>query len=326
MTQYKDGPRPAVIGTCTLLGAYRSPENPPGADECLADGLAAIDRMAREAEEKGWNLDIVALPETFAHVSGESAAENAEPIDGHVITALAEKARTYRTYVAAPVQLRDGDTIYNSVVILDRKGEPIGAYHKVFPVLKPDGSLESGVMPGDRFPVFDLDFGRVGVQICWDIVFEEGWKALADQGAELVLFSTDPGGELGLRTRAWQHGYYIVGSTYRPPALVVAPTGREIARTSGDREVLVIQLDLDYRILFSNCLWTWGPSRRKQYIDRINLDWHDTEGMYLVTSLDPELSVGRFLEIEGLETGRGRLARNIKVLLAERGGPPKMPE
>ena len=88
---------------------------------------------------------------------------------------------------------------------------------------------------------------------------------------------------------------------------------------------MVVRLDLDYRILFSNCLWTWGPSRRKQYVDRINLDWHDIEGMYLVTSLDPELSVGRFLEIEGLETGRGRLTRNIDILLAERGGPPQMP-
>ena len=322
MSQRRDGPCPAVIGTCTLLGAYRSPENVPNSDECLADGLAAVDRMAREAEGKGWNLDMVVLPETFAHVSDESAAEGAEPIDGRIITALSEKARAYHTHVAAPVQLREGDIIYNSVVILDREGEAIGAYHKVFPVLKPDGSLESGVMPGDRFPVFDLDFGRVGVQICWDLVFEEGWRALADQEAELVLFSSDPPGELGLRSRAWQHGYYIVASTYRPPSLVIAPTGRETARTSGDRDVLVVRLDLDYRILFSNCLWTWGPSRREQYVDRINLDWHDVEGMYLVTSLDPELPVGRFLEIEGLETGRGRLARNIDVQLAERGGPP----
>ena len=36
-----------------------------------------------------------------------------------------------------------------------RGGEPIGAYHKVGPVLRTDGSLEHGVMPGREFPLFD---------------------------------------------------------------------------------------------------------------------------------------------------------------------------
>ena len=57
MSKRRDGPRPAVIGTCTL--ATRGSGD---ADALLANGLAMIDQMARAAERNGWGLDIVALP------------------------------------------------------------------------------------------------------------------------------------------------------------------------------------------------------------------------------------------------------------------------
>ncbi|TVS08019.1 MAG: hypothetical protein EA424_29065 [Planctomycetaceae bacterium] len=50
--------------------------------------------------------------------------------------------------------------------------------------------LEGGVRPGAEHNVFELDFGRGGVQICYDVEYPEGWQRLAEKGAELVLFST----------------------------------------------------------------------------------------------------------------------------------------
>ena len=43
-------------------------------------------------------------------------------------------------------------------------------------------------MPGDGFPVFDLDFGRVGALVCWDNWFSESIKLAKRNGAELLLF------------------------------------------------------------------------------------------------------------------------------------------
>ena len=83
---------------------------------------------------------------------------------------------------------------------------------------------------------------------------------------------------------------------------------------------LVTRIDLDYRVLHSNCLWEWPQSRLEKYAGRIKME------RLLVHSLDPEVPVRRFLEIEALLTGRQRLRRNTALLDEVRGGPPVMPE
>jgi predicted amidohydrolase len=320
MDQRRDGPRRATVGTCSM-------PRPEGAtaDELLGRYLGAIDRMAARAGEQGLQLDLAVLPECSFDLVVRSVEEVAEALDGRVVTAVARKARQHHTYATAPVQTRREGRVYNSVVLLDRQGEPVGVYDKVFPVMMTDGSLEYGITPGRSFPVFDLDFGRVGIQICWDVAFDDGWQALADQGAELVLHCTDPSSLVAMRGRAWWHEYYIVSSTMAPPALVVDPVGRVVGRTRESGEVLVLSLDLDFRVLHSNCLWGWPEPRRHEYAGRINLDWDDEAKEYLVTSSDPALPVRRFLEVEGLLTGRQRNARNAQLQDEMRGGPPDMP-
>jgi predicted amidohydrolase len=317
MTPRVDGPRPAVVGTCSLA----SPQS-AGVEERLADRLEMIDLMAREAELKEWVLDIVLVPEVSAPDTIKRAIDGAEDMSGPTIAAMAQKARRYGTYVAVPMHVLDGGRAYNSVVLLDRDGEPVGRYDKAFPVTMSDGSLEHGVTPGRAFPVFDLDFGRVAVQICWDVAFPDGWQALADQDAELVLYPTSPISMTALRGHAQRHNYYIVGSVHRVPAAVIGPAGNVIATTTADREVLVVRVDLDYEVLNTNCLWEWPESKRREWAGRIKLEWHEDEYLYVLTSLDPEWPVRRFLAEEGLLTGRQRRARNLRLLDEARGPLP----
>jgi len=321
MSKCKDGPRPAVIGTCSL-----SARGINDSDQTLANGLAMVDEMARKADEKGWVLDMVVLPEGFAHVDGSSSLERAETIDGKIVTALAEKARAYSTYASVSLWLREGKRIYNSVVVLDRKGKPVGVYHKVFPVVLPDGSLEGGVTPGHEFPIFDLDFGRIGVQICFDVCYDEGWDALSVQEAELVLFPSAAPSVSAIISHAYRHGYYIVASTYRPPAIIVNPLGHEIARSANDREVTVVQIDLDYRILPSRFIWTRGDEIKSKYGDSVDFGWHDAEGFCLLTSSDPKFPIGHLVEKENLETISEFLSRNQQTQTVVRGVPPSMPK
>ncbi len=320
MTERRPGPRHAVVGTCTL-----SPQDPPDPDDLLRVALDMVDRMARQAEDNGWGLDLFLFPEhSWPWETGDVRAA-AEAIDGRTVSAMAEKARQHHAYGAVPVHLIEGDRVFNSVVMLDRSGEPIGVYSKVFPVVMPDGTVEHGVTPGSEFPIFELDFGRVGVQICFDAAFETGWQAYADQEAELVLFSTDPPSVLGLPARALRHQYYIVSSTFRPPSMVVDPTGRVVARTAEDREALVARFDLDYRIMPSRFSWTRGKEIEEKYGDRIKQDWSTEGWCVLLTSTDPELPVGRVVEQEGLKTVREWLADNVAAQNAARGGPPRLP-
>ena len=255
----------------------------------------------------------------------DNLRDAAEELDGKTVTAIGKLARKHRTYVTVPIQRRHENDVRNSIVIVNRNGEIIGVYDKVHPVLMQDGSLEYGIKPAKMIPVFDLDFGRVGVQICWDVAFDDGWRALANQDAELVLFSTNPAVVIALRGYAWRHGYYIAASATHPPSAIVDPLGRVISTTVADNEVLVERVDLDYRVLHSNCMWEWNQERAKKYDGRINIEWDVEAHEYLATSLDPELPIRQFLSGEGLLTGRQRNGQNIKLLLKERGGPPVVP-
>ncbi len=319
---HRDGPRPAVIGICS----HGLPQEDGASKEQLAEAqlsghLEMIDEMARKAAEQGWGLDVATLPEHSPQGLVEGVAEAAEALDGRRVTALAEKAREHNAYVAAPVHLARDGKVYNSIVMIDRSGDVLGVYDKSFPVTWTDGSLERGVTPGCEFPVFDLDIGRVGLQICWDASFPQGWQAFADQGAELILYSTDPVGMLSLRSRAWEHEYYVAGSAHRAPAAVVEPTGHVIATTSTDSEALVVRVDLDYRVLNTNCLWEWPESKREEYADRIKLEWRPDEYVHLITSTDPDVPIGRFLQEQGLVSGRERRDQNLELIRTARDAP-----
>ena len=320
MTKRKPGPRPAVIGTCTL--AIRGIED---ADELLANGLEMIDAMAREAEKKGWGLDIVALPEHFAIPSESDPFATAKNLDGRTVTAVAERARSHGTYAVVPMYVREGDVVYNSAVLLDRAGEPVGVYHKVFPVVLPDGSIERGVTPGREIPLFETDFGRVGLQICWDVVFDDGWQALADQEAELVLFPSAAPSLPLLISHAYRYTYYVAGSIMRPPSPIVNPMGRIVAQSSQNKDVAVARVDLDYRVVPSTYLWSRGNALQKKYGDAIDWNWHDAEGSCLMTSSDPEMPIGRFLETEDIMTLRDWVDYNRQRDEEARGGPPAVP-
>jgi predicted amidohydrolase len=315
-----DGPRFATIGICTLWQA-----DAPSAAAQLADYLAMIDAMARAAERQGWRLDLALLPEVsfkFAEGNLRAAAEDTE---GKTAAAIGAKARQLGAYAVAPILRASGGAVYNSLVLLDRAGRSVGVYDKVHPVMMRDGSLEFGVAPGREFPVFDLDFGKVGMQICWDVAFADGWQALADQDAELVLFATNPAVPLALRGYAWRHGYYIAASTVHPIAPVVDPVGRVVVATSADREVAVARINLDYRVVHSNCMWDWPLDEHPEYQGRMKIEWDADAHEFLVSSLVSDLPVQRFLTTEGLLTGRQRNGRNIELLLKERGGPPVLP-
>ncbi|MBI1926537.1 hypothetical protein HYR99_20125 [Candidatus Poribacteria bacterium] len=93
-----------------------------------------------------------------------------------------------------------------------------------------------------------------------------------------------------------------------------------------DKEVAVVRVDLDYRILPSRFLWTRGEEIKRKYGDRVDYGWHDAEGFYLVMSRDPALLVGQLVEREGLETLGAFLARNRQAQTAARGAPPSLPE
>ncbi|HLK60154.1 MAG TPA: carbon-nitrogen hydrolase family protein, partial [Chthonomonadaceae bacterium] len=136
--------------------------------------------------------DLVCFSETFtgSGIYGQASAETAETVPGPTTDAFAQRAREHRCYVICPIRTTRAGRQWNSAVVIDRSGDILGIYDKIHPVTtSPDYTVfEDGISPGKEPCVFDLDFGRVGIQICFDAGFPETWAALAQQGAQMVFW------------------------------------------------------------------------------------------------------------------------------------------
>jgi 5-aminopentanamidase len=217
-----------------------------------------IDHTRAAAER---NAKLVIFPECalpgYAFESLEEAVPFAEKIDGPSSNALANVCRETGVYVAAGFIESASDKFYNSVMLVGPNGV-VGSYRKVhLPFLGIDRFLS----PGDRpFEVFELPFGKVGLNICYDISFPESSRVLKLMGAELIVLPTNwpPGArrspEFVVNTRALEnHLFYAAcnrvgnerGWEFIGRSKVVDCNGDTLAEAGTEaEELLVVEMDL----------------------------------------------------------------------------------
>jgi predicted amidohydrolase len=230
-------------------------------------------------------LDIVCLGEVITRVGTDaSLVDVAEPIPGPATRRLGDAAKRNGIWVVAGLTERAGDVVYNTAVLLDRRGRLAGTYRKTH---LPREEWKQGVRPGHEYPVFDTDFGRVAIQICYDWFFPEPAAILALKGAEIVFAPTwgntlpdEDGmvnGETAFRVRARDNGLYMVPSVYSGSSLVIDPMGRILASNAGRDGVFWAEIDLNRR----ECLEWVGHWRSIGPRDRMPLSYDDLTGGYL---------------------------------------------
>ncbi|MFP3903192.1 MAG: carbon-nitrogen hydrolase family protein [Armatimonadota bacterium] len=205
-----------------------------------------------EAGEMG--ADIVCCGEVItAPGTGMSKFELKESADGPTAQILGEVADKYDMYIVAGIYEWDGESIYNTAILLDRDGNLAGRYRKVHLTVT---AGPGGSSPGPEYPVFETDFGTIGMEICYDNFFPECARALAVNGAEIIFLPiwgdgrTDWSYEVSCRSRALDNSVFLVSSNYsQKRSLVVGPTGEILADTDGAQGVVMAEVDLDARHL-----------------------------------------------------------------------------
>lgn len=309
-------PRKVVVGTA-IFGPYTKY---PGLADRLKVLAGMVDEMAAVAAERypDRHLDLAILPETVVTSNSGTAAERAIPLAGPVQDCFSSLARKHKTYIIVPMDLAEegpqGKFFSNAAVLFDRKGGVAGIYRKVHPVaVLGTNALEGGIRPGQSYPVFDCDFGRLGIQICWDIKFDEGWKALAEQGAEIVAWPTASPATAQPASRAGIHRYYIVSSTWRVDATVFEPTGLIGAQVEGARKVLVHQLDLSYAVLGWSAPLNNGKGLTDKFGDKVGYHYVPREDVGLFWSNDPRMTIGSMIGSLGLEEMDAQVERNRRL-------------
>ena len=196
--------------------------------------------------------DLVCLTEGLNGVrTGLPYPQAAEPIPGPFTEALGEVARRFGMYVVAGLYERAGRLCYNTAVLIDREGRLLGRYRKTH---LPEGEALGGLTPGEDYPVFETDFGRVGMEICYDNFFPEVARSLAVGGAEVVCLPIAGDGRAGhyaydivARTRAIDNALFLVTSIWSPRSLIIDPEGHILADSAGRETIITARVDLDER-------------------------------------------------------------------------------
>ncbi|MBB3357491.1 MULTISPECIES: N-carbamoylputrescine amidase [unclassified Novosphingobium] len=170
---------------------------------CTWDLAANLDRaemLVREAAAQG--AQVVLLQELFEapYFCADERPDHfalARPWVGNpVIARFADLAAELG--VVLPISFFEsvGAAHFNTLAMIDADGTELGLYRKSHIPQGPGYREKYFFAPGDTgFQVWDTAFGRIGAGICWDQWFPECARALALQGAELILYPTAIGSE-----------------------------------------------------------------------------------------------------------------------------------
>jgi len=126
----------------------------------------------------------------YCFESLDEAKPFAEAVDGPSAKAIADACKRTGAHAIAGYIERDGENFYNAAVLCGPGAEGIiGNYRKVhLPFIGIDRFLTRGDKP---FQVFELAFGRIGINICYDVSFPEAARSLKLMGAELIVLPTN---------------------------------------------------------------------------------------------------------------------------------------
>jgi predicted amidohydrolase len=142
--------------------------------------LARAEQFIAEASAEN---DLVVFPEDFILGPLNGRSEFAD-FDGHYITIFQKLASKYHIDIV-PGSMIEGDSrgLFNTTYYIDRNGEIQGRYRKVNLWL-PERNY---ISPGSNVSVFDTRFGRVGLIICWDLMFPEIFRAMVREKVDIVI-------------------------------------------------------------------------------------------------------------------------------------------
>lgn len=238
----------------------------------VADKMENVRTVKTYLEKiKDENPDFVILPEMFCcPYQTENFPIYAEKEGGPVWQQLSGYAKQYGIYLiggSMPEKDAEGN-VYNTCYVFDREGKQIGKHRKVhlFDIDIKGGQTfkESDTLTaGDSDTVFDTEFGKMGVMLCFDIRFPELSRMMVNDGTRIVFvpaafnMTTGPAHwELSFRTRALDNQIYMVGCA---PArdvsagyiswghsIVTDPWGRVTGMLDENEGILLAELDMDY--------------------------------------------------------------------------------
>src|SRR5664279_3645511 len=181
-----------------ILNTKPDKEIPP--HEVWIAGVSQMNLRAATADEmvdqifeilkeiKPYKPDFVCLPETFpfTNVEKQTTPNEKVAISERVLNRFSKFSIQNNCYSICPVYTQRNGKIFNAAVVFDRTGNRIGSYEKIHLA---EYEINDGFTCGNLFqPVIKTEFGPIGIQICYDIEWDDGWTMLRKQGANIIFW------------------------------------------------------------------------------------------------------------------------------------------
>ena len=234
--------RATAVQTLARLGDYEH-------------NIAIVGRFVEDAVRQG--AELVVFPECmdtgYLFDSPEHCRVLAETVpDGPFVKALSMLAKKHGIYIASGITEWDSakEKIFNSGILLGRNGEVACHYHKQFLATHDQNWFAFGER---GCPVVETDLGRIGLLICFDGRIPEIFRAMAMQGAEVIVdmanfFAMDQADMWG-PARSYENGMWLVAATkagwersiyYPGGSMIVDPKGRVLSKVPYDTHGMAV--------------------------------------------------------------------------------------
>jgi predicted amidohydrolase len=268
--------------------------------------------------------DILAIPESFTLTGLVDARqeEMAEDLDGPTLSMAAAYARQSGAYILCPILSRREDGTHIEAFLLDRSGIIAGSYQKHHPVVEGSAynQVEFGSRPGRELPVFDTDFGRIGVQICFDVEYSDGWDALDRAGAEIFFWLSAYDGGRDLSAKSWQYHRYLASAVQTNYARVLNIMGETLAISGSHDRIAVCTIDLDVGLFHLDFNKSQIAAIRSRYGPDVTMQIYHEEGCFTLQSNRPDLPLSAVVAEFQLDPLKDYLERNRRLQDALRAG------
>ena len=250
----------------------------------IGKNLEIMDNLIKNAQEKcNGKLDLIAFPELF--ITGYNLRDNYSKVAEEIPSSskaqkgIIKLSKKHNVHIATGIVEKSGKSLFNSAIMIGPEGY-IGHYRKQF--LPNFGPFEEKMFfdEGNKTPVFETPFGKVGVQICYDLFFPETSMGLAHNGAELILnLAASPTTSRPLFHRviparaiettcfyAYSNNVGTQGSlTFAGESVIVDPRGKTIAEMPSFEEgVIVCELSLEELDSFREARPVLRDSKKKE--------------------------------------------------------------
>ncbi|MBI2298566.1 MAG: carbon-nitrogen hydrolase family protein [Armatimonadetes bacterium] len=269
------------MATKTVLASINArPEGGVDTPENLDKLTTSTELWVRRAARMG--ARILAFTEVYPQLNhpGDAMFANTEPADGGSLLRAIDLARKYDVDIVWPRFEVGTDGMRNSSIYIDRHGDVLGRYYKMFPTI---GEIDAGILPGDGGVCVESEYGRIGFAICFDLNFQELRDTYRPLEPDAIIFSSMYRGGVKVEFWAVDLGCYMVSSHGTELGKIVDRGGRVLKEATYELLVTAevnlnsVQLHMDYN-------WGKMDEMLAKYGPQLHFDYYTPEARYVITS------------------------------------------